>query len=204
MCAVVAVFNFKKAIIANFEFHPIFIVSFPRRAGSCMSSPLWVRHCSHPTRWAISCHLSLGQLFLCPGPHSSCLSSWEVYTHPFKPVCVLPHSSLEITSCPQPCLSLSSMAQPEKHPGHGLKFTCGCLFTSIWLWELPGQSASFKALHAIGPHSCMLDILQPFPRIFTGRSVVFSFLIFTHSSDFSKEHKHPQLPDFFLRFLPAL
>lgn len=175
------------------------MVSFPRSAGSFMSSPLWVCHCSHQTCRSVSCHLSLGQLFLCPGLHSSCFSSWEVCNHPFKPAHVLSphHSSLEIIFCPQPCLSLSAMAQTEKHPGHCLKFTYGCLFTSIWLWEFLGRvPAPFKPLHATGPHSCILDILHPFPRIFTGRSGVFSFPIFTHSSDFSKKLKHTSTPRF--------
>lgn len=98
MCAI---FNFQKGIIANFEFHPVFILNFPRSAWSFMGSFLWVCHCNYQTCGSVSCHLSLGQLFLCPGPHSSCLSSWEVCKHPFKPAYVLPpcHSSLEITSC---------------------------------------------------------------------------------------------------------
>lgn len=161
-----------------------------------MTSPLWVLgHCSHPLLpplpWA-AVHLSWTML----------LSSWEVCTHPFRPARAQPASSQlpgDHLLAP-PLLSLNAMAQPKKHPGLCLKYLYGYLFTSNWLWEIPGESPSSGWGFARNRPSLMrVGYVTSLSGISTQGSGVFPLLICTHSSDFSEEHKHTSTPRFLFK-----
>lgn len=170
-----------------------------------MNFPLWVCHCSHQTLWAISCHLFLGQLFLCPGPHSSYLSSWGVCNYPFKPACVCHPTTAPWRSPPSPSLASPSVLWLS------LRSILATVWAHVGVFSPPSDYENSGAECQLHLRLCMQQALThacwiyyiPFP----GSSLdaqASSPSWYSHTALISQRNTNIlQLPDFFLRLSSA-